>query len=44
MKEEGRGGGSGLSLDLVLDPDPGKILWIRIRQNNADPLDPNPQH
>ena len=50
MKEEGRGGGSelgsdlDLDLDLDLDPDPWKILWIRIRQNYADPLDPDPQH
>ena len=48
VKEEGRGGelGSDLDLDLDLDPDPdaGKILWIRIRQNYADPLDPDPQH
>ena len=38
MKEEGRGG-SYLDLDLNLDPDPDpwKILWIRIRQNDADP-------
>ena len=33
-KEEGRGGGSELGSDL--DPDPWKILWIRIRQNDAD--------
>ena len=32
----GSGSGSGL--------DPWKILWIRIRQNDADPLDPDPQH
>ena len=37
MKEEGRGGGSELGSDLDLDPDPWKILWIRIRQND-------PQH
>ena len=42
MKEEGRGGGSELGSDLDLDP--WKILWIRIRQNDADPLDPDPQH
>ena len=44
VKEEGRGGGS--ELDLDLDPDPWKILWIRIwiRQNDADLLDPDPQH
>ena len=35
MKEEGRGGGSELGSDLDLDP--WKILWIRIRQNDADP-------
>ena len=40
MKEEERGGGS----ELVSDLDPWKILWIRIRQNNADPLDRDPQH
>ena len=44
MKEEGRIGGSELGLDLDLDADPRKILWIRIRQNDADPLDPDPQH
>ena len=44
MKEEGRGGGSELGSDLDLDPDPWKILWIRIRQNDTDPLDPDPQH
>ena len=46
VKEEGRGGGSelGSDLDLDLDLDPWKILWIRIRQNDADPLDPDPQH
>ena len=42
MKKEGSG--SELSSDLDLDPDPWKILWIRIRQNEADPLDPDPQH
>ena len=40
MKEEERGGGSELGSDL--DPDPWKILWIRI--NEADHLDPDPQH
>ena len=40
MKEEGSGGELGSDLDL----DPWKILWIRIRQNDADPLDPDPQH
>ena len=30
--------------DLDLDPVPWKILWIRIRQNDADPMDPDPQH
>ena len=34
------GGGSELVSDL--DPDPWKILWIR--QNDEDPLDPDPQH
>ena len=42
VKEEGRGGGSELVSDLDLDPDPWEILWIRIRQNDADPLDPDP--
>ena len=40
---EGGGGELGSDLDLDLDPDPWKILWIRIRQNDADPLDPDPQ-
>ena len=40
VKEEGSGGELGSDLDL--DPDPWKILWIR--QNDADPLDPDPQH
>ena len=40
VKEERRGGGSELGSDL----DPWKILWIRIQQNDADPLDPDPQH
>ena len=44
MKEEGRICGSelGSDLDLDLDPDrdPWKIFWIRIRQKDADPLDP----
>ena len=48
MKEEGRGGGSELGSDLNLDSDPApapwKILWIRIRLNDADYLDPDPQH
>ena len=44
MKEEGRGGVSELGSDLNLDPDPDswKILWIRIWQNYADRLDPDP--
>ena len=46
VKEEGRGGGSELGSDLNLDSDPApapwKILWIR--QNDADFLDPDPQH
>ena len=42
MKEEERGGGSELGSDLDPDPDPWKILWIRI--NEADHLDPDPQH
>ena len=37
-----------LGSDLDLDPDLWKILWIRIWQNDADPLDldldPDPQH
>ena len=44
VKEEGSGGELGSDLDLDPDPDPWKILWIRIRQNDADPLDPDPQH
>ena len=39
VKEEGRVGGSGLGSDLDLDKL--KILWIRIRQNNANPFDPD---
>ena len=44
VKEKGSGGelGSDLDLDPDLDSDPWKILWIRIRQNDADPLDPDP--
>ena len=42
MQEEGSGGELGSDLDL--DPDPLKMLWIRIRQNDANPLDPDPQH
>ena len=44
VKEERSGGELGSDLDL--DSDPWKILWIRIRirQNDADPLDPDPQH
>ena len=38
VKEEGSGA------ELGSDLDPWKILWIRIRQNDADPLDPDPQH
>ena len=44
MKEEGRGCGLGSNLDLDPDPDPWEILWIRIRENDADPLDPDLQH
>ena len=44
VKEEGSGGGSEQGSDLEPDPDPWKILWIWIRQNDADPLDPDPQH
>ena len=46
VKEEGSGGELGSDLDLDPDPDPWKLLWIRIqiRQNDADPLDPDPQH
>ena len=46
MKEEGRSGGrvSELSSDLDLDPDPRNILWIRLRQNDPDSLDPDPHH
>ena len=37
-------GGSKLGSDLDMDPDPDpwKIEWIRIRQNDADPLDLDP--
>ena len=43
-KGGGEGGGSelGSDLDLDLNPDPWKILQIRIRQNDADPLDSDP--
>ena len=44
MQEEGSGGELGSDLDLDPDPDPWKILWIWIRQNDADPLDPDLQH
>ena len=48
LKEEGRDRGSELGSDLDRDPDPDpwEILWIPIRQNDADPLDsdPDPQH
>ena len=42
VKEEGSGG----ELGSDLDPDPWKILWIRIQiqQNDAEQLDPDPQH
>ena len=40
VKEEGS---SELGSDLDLDQDPWKILWIRIRLNDADPLDQDPQ-
>ena len=43
MKEEGSIGGSELHLGSNLDPDPWKVLWIRIRQNDGDPLDLDPQ-
>ena len=42
VKEEGRGDGSELGSYLDMDPDPWKILWIQIRQNDVDPLDPDP--
>ena len=38
VKEKGSGG------ELDPDPDPWQILWILIWQNDADPLDPDPQH
>ena len=41
-KEVGRG--DGLGSDLDLDPDPWEILWIRIRQNDSDPLDADSEH
>ena len=34
VKEEGRSGGSELKIQI----------WILIRQNDADPFDPDPQH
>ena len=40
----GRGGCDELGSDLDPDPDPWKILWIRIRQNDAEPLDLDPPH
>ena len=43
MKEEGSDGGNELGSNLDLDPDPWEILWIRIRLNDSDPLDPDPQ-
>ena len=44
VKEEGIFGGIELGSDQCLDLDPWKILWIRIRQNYADPADQDPQH
>ena len=46
VRDEGRDWGSELGsyLDLDLDPDPRKIWFIRIRKNDTDPLDPDPQH
>ena len=38
VKEEGRSGGLGSNLET----DPWKLLWSQIRQNDADPLDPDP--
>ena len=43
VKEEGSDGGNELGSNLDLDPDPWEILWIRIRLNDSDPLDPDPQ-
>ena len=40
VREDWRGGGS----ELGSHQDLWKILWIRIRQNDADPLGPDPQH
>ena len=49
VREEGErlsvkkeGSGCELGSDLDMDPDPWKILWIQIRQNDVDPLDPDP--
>ena len=48
VSEEGMNGGSELGSDLNLDLDSvsdlWKLLWIWIRQNDADHLDPDPQH
>ena len=42
-EEGGRSGGREQGSDLGIDPDPWKIFWLRIRQNDADSLDPDPQ-
>ena len=39
----GSGSGSG-SMENIMDPDPWKMLWIRLRKNDADLLDSDPQH
>ena len=45
MRDQGEGeSDEGGEIGFDLDPDPQKILWIRIRLNDADPVDPDPQH
>ena len=31
-------------MEIIMNLDPWKLLWIWIRQNYADPLDPDLQH
>ena len=42
-EEGGRSGGREQGSDPGIDPDPWKIFWLRIRQNDADYLDLDPQ-
>lgn len=42
-EEGGRSGGREQGSDLDMDLDPWKIFWLRIRQNDADSLDLDPQ-